>query len=301
MWGRKSWNNKEKPQILPFFTKKTPITQNRAFSRQRKFFFSATKYVYQVRIPRNHTVNMSNLKEAGTLLGQVVFGANNFLWEKWLSFLWKWRNICIFFLMQYFCELNDLENFEKKCIGGREIRTHITLGAFKLWWRNIMQQLYQTQQSLWVSGRILSHEINFPGSNPTQSYCVHVEFKGNWYTFGPGVFWRKQVIIRKMTIFFVKVKENLHFFNAIFLRITRFKKFRKKFFFAYPIQHTRWSAFSWARKLAGVPSVGRGRDARPSEGPRWRISQRGIPRWKRFFSEKVTSECVVRDISILQY
>ena len=75
-----------------------------------------------------------------------------------------------------------------------------------------MQQLYQTQQSLWLSGRIHSHEINFPGSNPTQSYCVHVEFKGNWYTFGPGVFWRKQVIIRKMTIFFVKVKENLQFF-----------------------------------------------------------------------------------------
>ena len=75
-----------------------------------------------------------------------------------------------------------------------------------------MQQLYQTQQSLWLSGRIHSHEINFPGSNPTQSYCVHVEFKGNWYTFGPGAFWRKQVIIRKMTIFFVKVKENLHFF-----------------------------------------------------------------------------------------
>ena len=75
-----------------------------------------------------------------------------------------------------------------------------------------MQQLYQTQHSLWLSGSFLSYEINFPGSNPTQSYCVHVEFKGNWYTFGPGVFWRKQVIIRKMTIFFVKVKENLHFF-----------------------------------------------------------------------------------------
>ena len=42
------------------------------------------------------------------------------------------EGIFAFFLMQYFCELNDLENFEKKCIGGREIRTHITLGAFKL-------------------------------------------------------------------------------------------------------------------------------------------------------------------------
>ena len=75
-----------------------------------------------------------------------------------------------------------------------------------------MQQLYQAQQSLWLSGSFLSHEINFPGSNPTQSYCVHVEFKGMWYTFGAGGFWCKQLFIRKMTIFFVKVKENLHFF-----------------------------------------------------------------------------------------
>ena len=74
-----------------------------------------------------------------------------------------------------------------------------------------MQQLYQTQQSLWLSGSILSHEINFPGSNPMQSYCVHVEFKEKWYTFGAGGFWRKQLVIRKMTIFFVKVKENLYF------------------------------------------------------------------------------------------
>ena len=58
----------------------------------------------------------------------------------------------------------------------------------------------------------LSHEICLPGSNPTQSYCEHVEFKGSWYTFGAGGFWRKQLFIRKTTIFFVKVKENLHFF-----------------------------------------------------------------------------------------
>ena len=47
-------------------------------------------------------------------------------------FFVKVKEYLHFFLMQYFCELNDLENFEKKCIGGTEIRTHITLGAFKL-------------------------------------------------------------------------------------------------------------------------------------------------------------------------
>ena len=138
-----------------------------------------------------------------------------------------------------------------------------------------MQQLYQTQQSLWLSGRIHSHEINFPGSNPTQSYCVHVEFKGNWYTFGPGVFWPKQVIIRKMTIFFVKVKENLHFFNAIFLRITRFKKFRKKFVFPYPIQHNRWSAFRWAR-----------RGCKAQRGSSLKNKPARSPRWKTFFQRQ---------------
>ena len=113
---------------------------------------------------------MSNLKEAGTLLGQVVFGANNFLSEKRLSFLWKWRKICIFF-------------------------------------------------------------------------------------------------------------------DAIFLWIKWFRKFRKKNFFAHPIQHTRWSAFSWARK-----------GCKDQRGPSLKNKPARIPRWKTFFSEKVTSECVVRDI-----
>ena len=121
-----------------------------------------------------------------------------------------------------------------------------------------MQQLYQTQQSLWLCGSILCHERTFPGSNPTQSYCVHVEFKGNWYTVGPGVFWPKQVIIRKMTIFFVKVKENLHFLMRYFCELHDLENFEKSFFcISHPThsleclhlgEETRWSAFSWARK-----------------------------------------------------
>ena len=122
--------------------------------------FTATKYISQVRIPRNPTVYMSNLKETGTLLGQVFFGPNKLLSEKWLSFSWKWRKICIFF-------------------------------------------------------------------------------------------------------------------NAIFLRITRFKKFRKKFFFAYPIQHNRWSAFRWAR-----------RGCKAQRGSSLKNKPARIPRWKTFFQRQ---------------
>ena len=93
-----------------------------------------------------------------------------------------------------------------------------------------VQQLYQTQQSLWLSGSILSHEINFPGSNPTQSYCVHVKFKVNWYTFGAGDFWRNQIFIRKMTIFFCESEGKFAFFlMRYFCELNDLENFEKMY------------------------------------------------------------------------
>ena len=141
-----------------------------------------------------------------------------------------------------------------------------------------MQQLYQTQQSLWLSGRILSHEINIPGSNPTQSYCVHVEFKGNWYTFGPGVFWPKQVSHFSDNNLFGLFRESEGKFAFLLMRyfceLHDLKNFEKNFFFHIP-----------SNTLAGVPSVGRGNSLECLQ-----LGEEGMQGPARALAEELASE-----------